>query len=82
MASKLHTSVARLRASVLSFQYHADLNSFSPPEEKPVNAPLIQLQDDSLAASPMCLYTITPSVLSHVLSIFVTYIIILLQANE
>ena len=82
MSSKLYTSVARLRASVLSFQSRADLNSFSLPEEKAVNALLMQLQEDKLVASPMGLYTITPSILLHVLSIVVTYIIILLQTND
>lgn len=81
MSSKLYTSVARLRASVLSFQSRADLNSFSLPEEKAVYALLMQLQDDKLAASPMGLYTITPSILLHIFNIVVTYTIIILQAD-
>ncbi len=80
LASKLYTSAARLRASVLSFQARADLNHFSASEEKSVNYLLTQLQDDKLAANPMGLYSITPSLFSTIFNTIATYFIILLQA--
>jgi len=80
LASKLCTSAARLRASVLSFQSRADLNQFSASEEKSVNYLLTQLQDDKLAANPMGLYSITPSLFSTIFNTIATYFIILLQA--
>lgn len=82
MSSKLYTSAGRLRAAVLSFQSCVDLSYVSPLEKEAVTYLLNQLQDHKLAASPMGLYSITPSVLLHILSITVTYIIILIQASE
>lgn len=82
MLSKLYTSTERLRAAVLSFQFKTNLNNILPSEEKAVKFLLIQLKDDKLAASPLGLYSITPSTLLHILSIVLTYIIILLQSNN
>ena len=75
MISKLHGSAARLRSSVLSFHCTSSL------KEKAIKTLLIQLQDDKLAASPMGLYSITPSLMLSILNTIVTYIIILLQAG-
>ena len=57
------------------------LNYYSTSEEKSVNYLLTQLQDDKLAANPMGLYSITPSLFSTIFNTIVTYVIILLQAG-
>ncbi len=80
MSSKLYTSAARLRSTVLSSKSQANLNDFLPSEEKAVNFLLTQLQDDKLAACPMGLYSITPSIFLTLLNVIATYVIIILQA--
>ncbi len=76
MISKLHGSAARLRSSVLSF------HCTSSSKEKAIKTLLIQLQDDKLAASPMGLYSITPSLMLSILNTIVTYIIIFIASRR
>jgi len=79
MSSKLYTSAARLRAAVLSFKSRSNSHFYLASEEKAINSLLTQLQDDKLAASPMALYSITPSTLLSLLYVVATYVIMIWQ---
>lgn len=80
LTSKVYTEAGRLRNAVLSS--HTKLSStLLPSERRCLKTFLMQLQDKQLAACPLNLYNITPSILLTMLSLVVTYTVILMQSN-
>ena len=75
-----YCSSEHLRVTLNSLLHqHWDL--ISKEDRELIQSFLCQLHTDPLAATPLSLYTITPSILLTLTSLTVTYLVILLQTN-
>lgn len=81
LCSQLHTAVEHLQSKIsryLALQWF----SLKPCERQFFTAFLVRVQDGGTVASPLGLYPIRPSILLALLSLLVTYLIVLLQSSE
>ncbi|XP_057367483.1 uncharacterized protein LOC130688519 [Daphnia carinata] len=80
ISSQLHRSVGRFRMS-LNYLLGQHWNEMSKQDRDLLRSLLSRLYTDSLAASPLGLYNITPSILLSVAGLVVSYVIVLLQSK-
>jgi len=79
---KLYRSSLELCSSVAFFFNSEQLYCLEEKERRVVRDFLNRLNQIQLAACPSCFYEIKPSIFFTLLSLFVTYTVILLQSNS
>ena len=80
ITAKLHQSVKNLR-NILTYQLGRNWGLIKYGDRQLLCSFLERLQYDDIAACPLGLYNITPSILLTVFSLIVSYVIVLLQSK-
>lgn len=80
LCSKLSTAVERLQSKI-STHLAANWFRFGVSERQFFTAFLVRVHDKGAVASPLGLYSVRPSMLLALLSLLVTYMIVLLQTS-
>ena len=78
ISSQLHSSVSKFRAA-LNYLMSKHWNRITKEDRELLRSFMWRIQSDPLVASPLGVYKVTPSVLVSVLSVVVSYVIVLLQ---
>lgn len=81
LCSRLHIAGDHLQSKMSQFLAQKWF-LLQPCERQFLTAFLLRVQDRGTAASPLGLYSIRPSTLLTLLSIWITYLIVLLQFSE
>lgn len=81
LCSRLYTAGERLQSKMSRYLALVWFH-LKPSERQFLTAFLVRVQDRGTVASPLGLYPIRPSILLAVLSLLVTYLIVLLQSSE
>lgn len=81
LCSRLYTSGEYLQSRISRFLALTWFH-LQPSERQFFTAFLVRVQDRGTVASPLGLYPIRPSILLALLSLLVTYLIVLLQSSE
>ena len=80
ISSQLHRSVSKFRAA-LNYLMSKHWNRITKEDRELLRSFMWSIQSDPLVASPLGVYKVTPSVLVSVLSVVVSYVIVLLQSK-
>jgi hypothetical protein len=81
LCSRLYAAGEHLQSNICRFLAITWFR-LKPDERQFFTAFLVRVQDDGIVASPLGLYPIRPSILLALLSLMVTYLIVLLQSSE
>lgn len=81
LCSRLHTATENVQSKVSRYMAIMWFR-LKPSERQFFTAFLVRVQDRGTVASPLGLYPIRPSILLALLSLLVTYLIVLLQSSE
>ncbi len=81
LCSRLYAAGEHLQSNICRF-LAVTWFRLKPDERQFFTAFLVRVQDDGIVASPLGLYPIRPSILLALLSLMVTYLIVLLQSSE